>query len=180
MEISKLLECMKNPVKSQIVLSLHKNPVLTAKEILEINESISQATLYRALKKLEEENILEVASQTQKRGTIEKSYKLSDSMLNFGNSLLSSNDGVAYANMFSNFITELLVEFNNYAKQSEIDIAQDGSGFSGVPIYATIEELKVYGEQIKKILEPAFKRTSDKQDLHTFVTIITPPRKDDN
>ncbi len=179
MEIEKLLACMKNPVRSQIVLSLYESSVLTAKEILETNTSISQATLYRTLKKMEEENILEVASQTPKRGTVEKSYRLTESVLNFSNSLLASNDGVVYEKMFSLFVTELLMEFNNYAKKEDIDITKDGSGFSGVSIYATTEELKIYGEKIKKILEPALKKTSEEQELHTFATIITPPRKNE-
>ncbi|WP_164543985.1 helix-turn-helix domain-containing protein [Jeotgalibaca ciconiae] len=178
MEIKKLLQCMKNPIKSQIVLSLYQHPVLTPQELLELNDSISQATLYRTLKKMEEEEILEVASKTQKRGAIEKSYKLAESMLNFGNSVISLNDGDAYAKMFSDFVTELLVEFDNYSKQEPINIAEDGSGFSAVPIYATTDELAVYGKEIKKILEPAFKRTNPEQDLHTFATIITPPGKE--
>jgi DNA-binding HxlR family transcriptional regulator len=178
MDIKKLLDCMKNPVKCQIILRLQRNSILTAKELLEESDSISQATLYRTLKKLEEEKIIEVASQVQKRGTVEKSYKLVDSMSSIDSSIISMNDSEMYANMFSRFVAELLLEFNEYSKQEDIDIAKDGSGFSAISIYATTEELMVYGEKINKILEPCFKRTSDEQDVHTFATIITPPRKE--
>lgn len=178
MDIKKLLDCMKNPVKCQIVLSLEQKSILTAKELLDSSDSIPQATLYRALKKMEEEKIIEVASQVQKRGTVEKSYKLVDSISTMNNSILSTNDGNMYAYMFSQFVTELLLEFNEYSKQDDINITKDGSGFSVVPIYATTDELKAYGEKIKKILQPALKRKSSKQTIHSFATIITPPRKD--
>lgn len=178
MEIKKLLDCMKNPVKSQIIISLQRKSILTAKELLCDNDSIPQATLYRTLKKLEEDKLITVVSQRQKRGTIEKSYQLADSLSNMNQSIISQNDGELYANMFSNFVTELLSEFNEYSKSESINIAKDSSGFSAISIYATPEELMKYGEEIKKILEPSFKRRNSQQEIHTFATIITPPRKE--
>ena len=178
MDIEKLMDCMKNPIKSQIVLSLQKKAVMTAKELLRENKSIAQATLYRTLKKLEEEKIIEVVSEVQKRGTVEKSYQLADGIGNMNQSIFSLNDGEMYANMFSDFVAELLLEFNDYSKQDNINIAKDGSGFSGISIYATPEKLIEYGKKIKRILEPSFKRKNDQQEVHTFATIITPPRKE--
>ena len=90
----------------------------------------------------------------------------------------ASNDGTAYFNLFSRFITEILSEFDEYSKKENIDLKNDGSGFSAMPIYATNEELMMYGQQIKKILEPALIKRSEAQSLRTFATIITPPRKE--
>lgn len=177
MDIKLLMDCIKSPVKSQIILCLQKHEKLTAKDLLNITNSIPQATLYRALKKMEHDNIIIVVSEQLKRGIIEKTYALNKNIIE--KEIANENDGTIYLHMFSNFITGLLSEFDDYSKKENIDAANDGFGFSAVPIYATNEELEVYGQKIREILEPAFQKQSDKQKLHTFATIITPPREED-
>ena len=178
MDIKLLMDCIKNPTKAQILLCLQEHQNLTAKELMNATSSIPQATLYRALKKMEEDNIIVVVDTTQKRGTFEKTYALNTNLSDIEGEISSSNDGAAYLNLFIRFITELLSEFAEYSQKENIDLANDGSGFSALPIYATNEELMLYGQQIKKILEPALIKRSEDQSLRTFATIITPPRKD--
>lgn len=177
MDIKLLMDCIKSPVKSQIMLCLQKHKELTAKDLLNFTTSIPQATLYRALKKMEQDKIITVVSEKQKRGIVEKTYALNENFIE--KEIANKNDGTIYVHMFSNFITELLSEFDDYSKKENIDAANDGFGFSAVPIYATNEELISYGQKIKEILEPAFVKQNDNQKLHTFATIITPPRTEE-
>lgn len=178
MDIKLLMDCVKNPTKSQILLCLQEHQNLTAKELMNITSSIPQATLYRALKKMEKDKIIVVVNTTQRRGVIEKTYALNSNLSDLEDEISSSNDGATYLNLFSRFITELLSEFDDYSKRENIDLVNDGSGFSAMPIYATNKELIIYGQQIKKILEPALVKRNEVQSLRTFATIITPPRKD--
>ena len=178
MDIKILMDCVKNPTKSQILLCLQEHQNLTAKELLNAISTIPQATLYRALKKMEQDNIIVVVDTKQKRGIIEKTYALNPNLSGLEDEISASNDGTAYFNLFSRFITEILSEFDEYSKKENIDLKNDGSGFSAMPIYATHEELMMYGQQIKKILEPALIKRSEAQSLRTFATIITPPRKE--
>ena len=60
MDIKILMDCVKNPTKSQILLCLQEHQNLTAKELLNAISTIPQATLYRALKKMEQDNIIVV------------------------------------------------------------------------------------------------------------------------
>lgn len=178
MDLKLLMDCIKNPTKSQILLCLQEHQNLTAKELMNATSNIPQATLYRALKKMEEDNIIVVVDTAQRRGVLEKTYALNSSVNDLEGEISASNDGAAYLKLFTNFITEILSEFDEYSKKDNIDLANDGSGFSAMPIYATNEELMMYGQQIEKILEPALIKRSEKQRLRTFATIITPPRKD--
>lgn len=178
MDIKLLMDCVKNPTKSQILLCLQEHQNLTAKELMNITSSIPQATLYRALKKMEKDKIIVVVDTTQRRGVIEKTYALNSNLSDLEDEISSSNDGATYLNLFSRFITEILSEFDDYSKSENIDLVNDGSGFSAMPIYATNEELIIYGQQIKKILEPALVKRNEAQSLRTFATIVTPPRKD--
>lgn len=176
MTIEILMDCVKNPIKAQVLLCLQKQVSLTAKELLHLNPSIPQATLYRTLKKMEEDNVIEVIGTEKKRGTVEKTYKLTESM---HHSTLAENNRTLYAQMFSSFITSLLSEFVDYSKHENADVDKSATGFSAAPIYATPEELAEYGKQIQKILEPAFTKKSTLQKLHTFAMIFTPPREED-
>ena len=175
MDIAILMDCIRNPVKAQILLSLKKHKCLTAKELLKILVFIPQATLYRNLKKMEKDEIIVVVSEVQKRGVIEKTYELNTEIEAIEKSIAATNDGALYADMFSYFVMELLLEFDSYSKKDKIDIVKDGSGFRAISIYATTEELTKYGKQIEQILRPAFIRKNDEQEIHTFATIVTPP-----
>ena len=177
MDLKLLMDCIKNPTKSQILLCLQEHQNLTAKELMNVTSNITQATLYRTLKKMEEDKIIVVVDTEQRRGVLEKTYALNSNVSALEDEISASNDGAAYLNVFIHFITELLSEFDEYSKRDNIDLANDGSGFSAMPIYATNEELMMYGQQIKKILEPALIKRSENQSLRTFATIITPPRK---
>lgn len=178
MDMKLLMDCIKNPTKSQILYCLQEHQNLTAKELMNATSSIPQATLYRALKKMEQDNIIVVVDTTQRRGVLEKTYALNSSFGDIEVEISSSNDGASYLSLFTHFITELLSEFDEYSKKDNIDLENDGSGFSAMPIYATNEELMSYGQQIKKILEPALVKRDETQSLRMFATIITPPRKD--
>jgi hypothetical protein len=74
----------------------------------------------------------------------------------------------------------LLKEFQSYAQKESINILQDGSGFSAVPIYASVEELQEIGKQINEIIKNYTKKNSEAsgdQKLHIMATILTPPKE---
>jgi HxlR-like helix-turn-helix. len=173
----KLLDCIENPVKTKIILTMQKGPS-TTQNLLKTNPDIPQATLYRALKSMESAGIIEIVSENKVRAIVEKTYAISKEFANLGESIVKNNDGEAYFKLFSTFVIELLKRFESYAKNKEIDIAGDGSSFTAVPLYGTAEEFVEYSKKIAKILEPAMTRKSEDQKLHTMVTIITPPAED--
>ena len=65
MKIENFMEYLKNPVKSQVLFCLRKHKSLTEKELLNFNTFISQASLYRTLKKMEEDNVI-IVIKTEK------------------------------------------------------------------------------------------------------------------
>lgn len=174
-----IMDCIENPVKTKIIFTLQEKGPLTPQDLLEVNEDIPQATLYRALKSMKSSGVIEVVSETKVRAVVEKTYAISKEFLNFEDEIVKKNDGEAYYKLFSTFVIELLKRFEAYAKTKDINIVGDGSGFTAIPLYATVEELVGYSKQITKVLEPAMTRTSKEQKLYTLATIITPPREND-
>ena len=68
----RLMECITNPVKCKLLLEIHSKGKATAKQLADIYTDIPQATLYRHLKKMLSDGILQVVEETQVRGTVEK------------------------------------------------------------------------------------------------------------
>lgn len=174
-DVKDLMDCIKNQTKTKVLLLLKQSGPSTPKELLKASEDIPQTTLYRVLKNMEAAGIIKVAAETPVRAMIEKTYALSEEFLSYEEKLLDSNDAETYFRLFHNFVLELLKDFEAYSKKDNIHIANDGSSFNAVPVYATAKELQVYSQKIKDILSPAMQRTSQDQTLHTLAMIVTPP-----
>lgn len=175
----KLIELLGNPTIAQILLAFENTPELSPKMLLSQLPDIPQATLYRYINKLHQNDILKIANEQQKRGTIEKTYTLNVQLSEKNLEKMAKITPQQYFELFSKFTVGLLQEFNDYTKKEEANIVEDGTGFSTVPIYATTDELEKYSQEIKKILEPALTKQNNKQQRHNFVMIVTPPKDGD-
>ena len=76
----KLMDCITNPVKCKLLLEIHSQGKATARHLSDIYNDIPQATLYRHLKKMLSDGILQVIEETQVRGTVEKTYALASNI----------------------------------------------------------------------------------------------------
>ncbi|WP_313076260.1 hypothetical protein [Lacrimispora sp.] len=172
----KIMDSLTHPVKCKLIMEIHSAGRVTAKQLAQKYKDIAQATLYRYLKQMTDDNILKVVEKNQIRGTIEKTYALTPDLAESIQVKLDSNSGDAYMQMFIQYILGFTKQFHEYCKKTDINIIEDKSGFSLVPIYATDEELTSVLEQYAKILEPLQNNlpTSDRK-LRTIGLIITPP-----
>ena len=175
--IKEIMDCIVNPVKSQIILSVQRKGECTAKDLLTSQKDIPQATLYRTLNRLVDSGILKVVAENKVRAVTEKVYALNERFLNVNQAIIEQNDGEAYFKLFTNFIITLMKEFQNYAEKPTINIGKDVSGFSAVPIYATAEEMLEIGNKFKEIIAPYQTRNTsvNEQNMRILATIITPP-----
>jgi len=173
--IDKIMSCIENPVKINILLFLREFGSATPKEILNHNKEIPQTTLYRTLSNMEKDGIIEVVKETRVRAIIEKTYSLSNDFVNLEESVVKTNDGFSYFKIFSNFMLDLLKKFKVYTKKKDIDIAKDGTSFNAIPVYATSEELSNYSKKIEELFLPAMQKTCNDQNLYTLAIIVAPP-----
>lgn len=173
-----IITCLTDPVQSKIFLSILQKQELTTKELLKINPSIPQATLYRNLKKLIEKNLLTVAKENKVRAMTEKVYSVNPNFSqNYLNDTMADNSQV-YFSLFSLFIAEQLRIFKDYTEQEGIDLKHDGSAFSTAPFFATYTELEEISNQITQILAPYLEQTSTAQSLRSLALILSPPQNE--
>lgn len=174
----RMARCLIDPVRCKLLLEIHNKERVTAKQLAQTCSDITHATLYRHLKKMVADGILQVVGENKIRGTLERIYSVSPDLSLDAQKMVEENDGQAYMLLFTQFMHGLTEEFQRYAFRPDIDIIRDGSGFTVAPVYASTEELTAAMTEIAKILQPLISNEKTAgRDLHSIAIITTPPRK---
>lgn len=174
----RLMECITNPVKCKLLLEIHSQGKATAKQLADIYTDIPQATLYRHLKKMLSDGILQVVEETQVRGTVEKTYSLAHNLISDIETIVEKNSGELYMQYFMQYIIGFARQFQQYCQSPDINIQKDMTGFSLSPLYLSDEELTALVTGISQIID-AVKNNEPKPDrkLRTIGIIISPEEK---
>ena len=172
-----IIENLSNPTLAKIILKIHECGQLTAKELLEKFPDISQPTLYRHLKAMLTDGTLKIVGETQVRGTVEKSYAVATNLEEDAKRIVTGNDGAGYMGLFNRYVLGIMAEFKDYCERDNIDILNDGSGFTVAPVYATLEELQTALMKVADIIQALFRneQTAERK-LHNICLITTPPK----
>lgn len=176
----KLMDCIANPVKCKLLLEIHAQGKVTAKRLAEIYNDIPQATLYRHLKKMLNDGILQVVEETQVRGTVEKTYALSLNINKNIETALEENSGELYIQYFIQYIMGFAKQFQQYCQAPNINIKEDMTGFSLSPLYLSDDELTNLVTSVSQLIGTV-KNNEPRPDrkLRTIGLIISPPDKTD-
>ena len=173
-----IMEIVKHPVKCKLLLELLKCEQTTAKHLSETFSDIPPATLYRYLKKMTADGVLKIVNQTQVRGAMEKTYALAIDLKKEMNDILDNNSGEAYMQAFIQYMLGFAEQFQEYCKKENINIANDKSGFSLVPLYLSDEELDTFMKSYSQITEQYRDNTPTKdRKLRSIGLIIAPPTR---
>ncbi len=171
----KLMDCITNPVKCKLLLEIHSRGKTTAKHLADIYNDIPQATLYRHLKKMLSDGILQVVDETQIRGTVEKTYALAFNISDSMETMLEKNSGELYMQYFMQYIFGFAKQFQEYCQSPNINIKEDMTGFSLSPLYLSDEELTSLVTSISQIIDTV-KNNEPKPErkLRTIGIIVSP------
>lgn len=170
----KIMECVSNPIKCRLLIEILKSGETTAKFLAEKCVDIPQTTLYRHLKRMTEDGILQVVNETQIRGTVEKTYAVTFDLKDT-DAMIGENSGKMYMQMFLQYILTFAKQFQTYCNTPGIDIKNDKSGFSLSYVYLTDEELENAIAAISKILSPLQNnKPAPDRKLRTIGVIISP------
>lgn len=176
--LEEAIDSLIHPVKSRLLLEIGRGKETTARQLAQAFPDIPQATLYRYLNRMQKDGLILVVSENRVRGAMEKRYALSDALTSEGNRLLEEQGGKGYLLLFTRFMSGLLKEFQQYADREEIDLKQDGTGFTVCPVYVTSQELEQALMSIGKILEPLMNNEpAPGRKRHSIATIITPSKE---
>lgn len=99
------IETLIHPVKIRILQYLSVQGEATPGELAGCLEGVSKASVYNHIKTLEEMGILEVVRQRPVRGTIEKTYRVSEKGISGGSAEIMA------------FLLSLMLDFQNYYQE---------------------------------------------------------------
>lgn len=175
----KIMDVLTNPIKCKLFLEIQKCGETTAKHLSETFSDIPPATLYRYLKRMTNDRVLKIVSQTQIRGALEKTYAIGIDVTKDFKDMLANNSGEAYMQSFMQYILGFAELFQDYCKQDNLDIINDKSGFSLSPLYLTNEELEELVRNVHEVIKPYSNNTpTTGRKLRSIGVIISPPKKD--
>jgi len=177
------IKSMMHPIRIKIIQELSLKGEATTKDILSACSDCSQATLYRHIKALLKNGIIEVAHENQVHGIIEKVYKLKsdapETILGDPKDLTRED----YLDLFSQFMISLLSDFSTYMQDKDaLKNVENHIGFSSSSLLLTDEEFQEMFREIAYIVMKYMKNQPKEgrkmRKLSQIVTTSIPDKKD--
>jgi len=174
----KLIECLTNPAKHRLLMTINEQGQATTKDLAKVTEKFPQATLYRYLKKMVADGLIEVVAENQIRNVKEKVYGMAIDLDVELKKLAEDTTSATFIAQFQNFTNGILEEFQKNLPKDNVK-PLDGFGFGMLPIHASNKEVGELYKKIEALLQPYHNNplTEDRQ-LRNFAMIFTPPAHD--
>jgi DNA-binding transcriptional ArsR family regulator len=172
-----------HPIRARIIVEISGGRQ-TAKELREIMPNVPKTTLYRHIRILADNGVLEVVAEIPIRGTVERVYALNMAAADPTPEELDQMGREDFEQAFTLFAAGILGDFTRYLDSKgdkKIDVVADGLKFGKAQLYLTELEYevlltKVYGaleevlrnepsqDRKRRIVSLAFVPTGDKAD----------------
>ena len=172
-----------HPVRLRILQTL-VNDKLTTQQIAERLPDIAKSSIYRHLKLLLENEMIDVEEVRMIKGIEEKRYRLSQ-MPHLSSDDMAGLGADKHLQYFTTFMLSLLRDFDNYlnateANEGKIDLQEDLSGYTQVAFYANKKELTNVFAAINQAIIPLMNnREENGRFKHKLATITHPLRTKD-
>lgn len=153
-------ELILHPVRLRILQTL-MGDAFTTQEITDRLGNVPKSSIYRHLKLLLAEGMVEIAAARLVNGIQEKTYRLAQRPFLNPEELVGIT-GEQHAHYFATFVLALLQNFQQYLTQKELaggplDLAADRVGYTDMAFYVTNEEMDQLGQTLNEAILPVLK-----------------------
>lgn len=171
-----IVDCLSDPYRCQLFVEILRGNCSKASELHTRFPNIPRATMYRHLKRLTEDGLIEVVDEVKKRGTVERTYAPVRKIFADMESALQSNPSEMYFTMFMQFVLSFIQQFREYCDDPNADLARE-CGFSMGPVLATNEEINGALREIADIIRRLGEnKPAEGRKFHTVGLILSPPQ----
>jgi len=150
---SNTAEVLLHPTRLRIVLAIVGSEMTTA-QVQERLRDIAPATLYRQMAILSDAGLLEVVGEEQKRGGVERTYRVVESAAVIGPEDAAAMTSEEHMNAFMTFVGSMIQSFGRYLDHPESDPSRDGVGYRQAGIWLDPEELENMVADLAAALAP--------------------------
>lgn len=151
MDLTKLLL---HPVRLQVVHAFLPGRRLTTTQLRSELRDVPVATLYRHVARLVDGGVLQVVSERQVRGAIERTYALGEARTSIDREQAATLSVEDHRRGFAAFVAALLASFERYLDAPGADPANDGVGYRQVACWLSDAELDELGRDLAATLAP--------------------------
>ncbi len=146
-------ELLLHPVRLRIVQSFLGDRRLTTTQLREEIDDVPPATLYRHVARLADAGVLEVASERQARGSVERTFQLVPGSTNIDAADLAAMNPDEHRQAFLIFMSGVIRDFDKYLSAGDPDLAGDLVGYRQAALHLTDRELRTMLDEIRAVLE---------------------------
>lgn len=148
---------------------------MTTAELQERLPDVAPATLYRQIGTLAESGLLEVVAEVQKRGGIEKTYRVVESAAAIGPEDAASMTREEHMSAFMTFVGAMIQSFGRYLAIPTSDPSRDGVGYRQAGIWLTAEELESLVADFGATLAPYLENEPTPERTRSLLNTILIP-----
>ena len=173
----KLIECITNPAKSQLLQAINYHEQITTKALAKIVPKLPQATLYRYLNKMVKDGIIKVVAENQIRNVKEKVYGMAIDLEAENQKIAEDESGASYLALFQIFTNGLHEDFKKHMSEGNAGLKRKFAyAFGALSINVTDEEATELYKKVEALLQPYHDNPpAPDRHLRNFALVITPP-----
>ncbi|MFG3253863.1 helix-turn-helix domain-containing protein [Streptomyces sp. NPDC048172] len=164
-----------HPVRLRILQALVGSEPLTTAQLRERLPDIPPATMYRHIAALTKAEVLEVVSEKQVRGAIERSYRIRQDGALVGEEARTSMTREDHRRAFTAFSGALMGDFERYLSRDDAVPADDGLLYRQGSVWLTDEEFKELVADLEQaVTSRARTSPGDGRTRHIVSLVVVP------
>jgi len=157
---------------------LAKSRELTTRELSDQLPDIPSPSLYRHMRSMLADGILEISREQQIRGTVERTYKLRINPFDEIAERMHTMDKNELLELFTSFMVAELADFAEYLGDDDYPVEKEHLGFSSNSLYLNESELKNFVKALNSVIkEHSQAEVGRGRRLHKFSFTFIPTRK---
>jgi DNA-binding transcriptional ArsR family regulator len=150
-----VVEAVAHPVRLRIVHALSGGRTLTTAQLCDRLPDVSKASVYRHVAILAKAGLLEVESEEQIRGAVERTYRLHVERAIIDPERAATASADDHRAIFAVAMTTLIAEYNTYLDGEKADPVADQVGYRQHAIWLTEAERTALIEGLRAAIIPA-------------------------
>jgi DNA-binding transcriptional ArsR family regulator len=166
-----------HPVRMRILQALFDADPLTTAQLRERLPDMAPATMYRHIAVLAEAGVLEVVAERRVRGTVERSYRVSQHHGVVDPAARAAMTREDHLRAYTTFAASLMGDFDRYLAHDDANPAADGVVYRQAAVWLTEEEFTTMVEEIEHAVVSRVGQARDSTRIRRVVSLVVVPDK---
>ncbi|NND01244.1 MAG: helix-turn-helix domain-containing protein [Acidimicrobiia bacterium] len=171
---SETAEVLLHPIRLRIVLAMVGSEMTTS-DLQERLPDVAPATLYRQVATLADAGLIEVIGEQQKRGGVERTYRVVEAAAAIGAEDAASMTNEQHMTAFVTFVGAMIQSFGRYLENGASDPSRDGVGYRQAGLWLTPNELEQMVADLGAALAPYLEMKPGSGRSRTLLNTILIP-----